>query len=200
MRSISVTYTFKGQRNYFQGGDMYNVICEAASKESAVQLSTPFRLVVHKFTDKHCDMLLSEPGETINKPDHTVAEFTFASERGRVSGWLVESEKNVENRIPYDEAKIERLCSRNGNVTVIDGDSGFTPVEVAISMTKQLHYALYPVKGKWIFTKIDMNRLFVQEDSTRLKVELKHNLNNRLTKSTISVDGINIGNIYFSLI
>jgi hypothetical protein len=67
-------------------------------------------------------------------------------------------------------------------------------------MTKQLHYALYPTADKWIFTRLDLDRLLQKGDEPSFRIEVEHNFNNRLTKSRISSGPEFIGHIYFTLI
>ncbi|MBI5643974.1 MAG: hypothetical protein HY954_10935 [Deltaproteobacteria bacterium] len=196
---VPLTLAYKGQRNYLQGGDLYNGIIDAIDGHVDGKKG-PFRLAVHNFASRQCDMLINESGEQLTKPEGLVAEFTIGSARGMVTGWLMETERDVVNRNPYDESVIQALCTDEGESIEMRGETPYTPIEVAISMTKQLHYRLYPiVDGKWIFTKLELGRLLEDNDSARLKVTARHNLNNRLTKSIITAGGEQVGSIYFSV-
>ena len=202
MKRVPVHMCFKGNRNYLQGADLYNAIVKYASKTTAEKLYAPFRMVIHRFAHKQCDMILGNPGEILTKPGHLFAEFIFSSDEGNVAGWMVETERVIDCRNPYDEKEIERLCviDVDKKATVIQGDSGYSPIELAVSMTKQLHYAVYPTDASWIFNRLDLEQLFKPSDSYQIQIELEHNFNNRLTKSKIKVADETIGYIYFSLI
>jgi len=196
---IPLNLCFKGDRNYLQGADIYNFICENIPNFVIRNIRAPFRLIIHRFAHNQCDMLLSLPEEVVNKPDNFFAELIFSSSRGRISGWLVETERSVTCRNPYNEEKIEKLCIVTDQSIRIKGDSGYSPIEVAVCMTKQLHYILYPSKDLWIFTRLELNRMFHPNDAHCMQILLKHNFKNLLTKSDISVKSEVIGRIYFSL-
>lgn len=192
--------SFKGSRDYLQGTEMVNAICRELATDSISGHEAPLKLAIHRFAQAQCDMLLFDSGEQAAKPASLVAEFAFKSAGKDIIGWLVETDRPVEGRYPYDEKIIEDLCVIEGESIEIKGESGFTPIEVAVSMTKKLHYRLYPIaQGKWIFTKLELTRFFDAKDAAHLRIEAKHNMNNRLTKSTILVNGDAVGNIYFSV-
>ncbi len=89
----------------------------------------------------------------------------------------------------------------SGDSISIRGDAGYLPIEIAVSMTKQLHNSLLNVStGRWIFTKLDMRRLFRPADALSLTITLKENLYHRLTKSEIMSGSDLLGAIYFSLV
>lgn len=84
---------------------------------------------------------------------------------------------------------------------MITGEAGYSAIEVAVSMAKQLHKALFPSKdAKWIFTRLELVRLLQDNDSSSLAIKHKHNFNNRLTKSEIFFHERSIGYIYFPLV
>jgi hypothetical protein len=66
-------------------------------------------------------------------------------------------------------------------------------------MNKHMHQLLFPeLIGKWIFTRIDLPLFCDAHEKLALKIQ--HNMNNRLTKSDIEVDGKKVGDIFFSLV
>ncbi len=91
------------------------------------------------------------------------------------------------------------MCVLNGEQIMIQGQSPFTFIETVVAMNKYMHEQLFQgVSGKWIFTRIDLD----SNCTARAKLELrfKHNMNYHLTKSDVLVDGVKIGDIYFSLV
>lgn len=196
MSRIPLEICYKGQRNYIQGGDLYSAIIKYLPPDAA-----PFRLTIHRFATKSCDIVFSETDYTGPLESSLIAEFAYATGSEKRTGRVIETENTIDCRAPFEEEKIEALCTidKGQNEIIIAGESGFTPIEVVISMAKNLHYSLYSSEGKWIFVRLDLERLF-QPDDRRLRIGLKHNLNNRLTKSLIESDGIGIGHIFFSLI
>ena len=66
-------------------------------------------------------------------------------------------------------------------------------------MTKHLHVELYPGgSGKWIVTRLDLDRLLRSEDGGALEVTLERNLHHRLTRARVVAGAQQIGHIYFS--
>lgn len=134
-------------------------------------------------------------------PKDINAEVRFISPISDVIGWLVETDEHVIDRIPYPEEDIVKQTSIEGNIITIEGEIRFTPIEILVAMTKHLHMVLYPIKtGKWIVTRLELNRLLTIYDASKFKVEIEKNLNNRLTKGSIHSGEEMLGYIYFSLV
>lgn len=114
---------------------------------------------------------------------------------------MSESSRKVDCRVDYDEDLVVARCSYGEDSIAILGETGCRPIEVAVSMTKALHNRQMPaVSGRWIFTKLEMGRLFRPGDARNLSILLRQNLHGRLTKSDIRAGGESIGSIYFSLV
>jgi hypothetical protein len=146
-------------------------------------------------------MVWLEGDKPSSRPENVAAEFSVSGSLGKASGWLIETDREVDCRIPFDEERIARHCNFAGESVSILADSGYLPIEVAVSMTKQLHNRLLPApSGRWIFTKLDLSRYLGAADAPALTVTLKQNLHGRLTKSEVSVHGRSLGFIYFSLV
>ncbi|WP_150048056.1 MULTISPECIES: hypothetical protein [Methylomonas] len=101
--------------------------------------------------------------------------------------------------MPYDEERVTSQCRIEGDGIWLIGESPFSFIETLVSMNKYLHQQLFPdAVGKWIFTRIDLDQ--ESDAQSGLALLLKHNLNYRLTKSEILLDGKRLGDIYFSLV
>lgn len=191
---------FKGERNYLQGGDLCNAVMQAVGG-SSVGEAVRFQLAFHRFIAKQPDMVWLEGGKPSSRPENVAAEFSVSGSLGKASGWLIETNREVDCRIPFDEEQIARHCSFGGEWVSMLADSGYLPIEVVVSMTKLLHNRLLPASsGRWIFTKLDLSRCLVAGDASALTITLKQNLHGRLTKSEVNVHGRSLGFIYFSLV
>jgi hypothetical protein len=198
--SLPLLVCFKGNRDYLQGGDLCNAIMENVRLGYGGEVSR-FKLAFHRFISHQPDAFWVDGEDSLSRPSNRVADFTVTGTNGNVNGWLVESDRQVNCRVPFDEDRIARLCKMSGESISIRGDAGYLPIEIAVSMTKQLHNSLLNVSaGRWVFTKLDMRRLFQLDDATSLTITLKENLYNRLTKSEITVGSDLLGAIYFSLV
>jgi hypothetical protein len=102
-------------------------------------------------------------------------------------------------RYEYDEARVVSLCSIVGDDITLTKKSPFTFIETLVAMNKHLHQRMFPeAPGKWLFTRIDLT--VGCDDRENLALRLRHNMNYRLTKSDILVDGRKVGDLYFSLV
>lgn len=200
MRHIPLHLFFKADLNYIQGADMYTAILKQITTEHPGSILGSITLSMHAMAHKDCDLLLAEPGELTAKPDHAVASFRIDVDKCKVAGWLIETNRPIPRR-DYDEAPIEALCQIRDQCIVITGETGYLAIEVAVSMTSQLHNALFPSNdAKWIFPKLELIRPFQNSDGSSLIIQHKHNFKNRLTKSEIFSHERSIGYIYFSLV
>ncbi len=200
MKRIPLEFKFKGNRNYVHGPDMYTIIFEKISSTFPKYKLKSIKLFMHQFASKQCVLNFGTYDEKIDKPKNAVAEVIAVTDNGKIHGWLEETDHLIESKYEFDESRIERLCKMERNKISIEGECGYSPVEVVTSMTKQLHYSLFPSDDKWVITRIDLKRSFIESDSANLVIENKHNLDNRLTKSEIFSSGELIGYIYFSLV
>jgi hypothetical protein len=202
MQRVPVPMCFKGSRTYLHGTDLYNALCEKVPRLSGLPVQAPVRIVIHRLVTHECDILLGAVGESIEKPERPWAEFTFSTDQGMIAGWMCETDRDVACRYEYAEERIEVKSALNDSKKeiVIHEDTGYSPVEVAVAMTKKMHNAMCPTKAKWLFTRLELKRLLQASDAHNLRIRLEHNFNNRLTKSSLLSDGEAIGYIYFSLL
>jgi hypothetical protein len=191
---------FKGNRDYLHGTDIYESVTAFARKELGHGLDR-LQMTLHRFFSTQPDMHWIAQERRHSGQRDSVVDFSVAAGARKAMGWLTASGRRVERRVAYEEERIEAQCTLAENSISISGDTGFLPIEVAVSMTKVLHVKRVPAtSGRWIFTKLDMRRLFEPADASRLAINLGENLYGRLTKSGIFAAGQNIGSIYFSLV
>ncbi len=201
MRQIPLHFSFKGKRNYLHGTDIYTTIIKQIESEYNRKISGFINLAIHTMIYKECDLVIKQPGDFFSKPDLAVVNFMIDLGDDKVGGWLVATNRPIQSRYDYDEERIEVLCKVRNQEIIITGETVFLSIEVVVSMTKQLHNALFPSSdAKWFFTKLELIRPLQYTDSSNLIIRHKHNFNNRLTKSEIFSQKRSIGNIYFSLV
>ncbi len=195
-----VRMCFKGARDYLHGTDIYQALVQVA-REQLGQESLRLKISIHRFFKMEPDIHWFEHGPSTAKPQNAVADFSIFSDRQRAVGWLVESARRVDCRVPYDEERIARYCDLIDKTILVREDSGCLPIEVLVSMTKQLHNDLLkPPTGRWIFTKLHLHRLLEPADASVLRITLEENLYGRLTRSALTAGREAIGAIYFSLV
>lgn len=203
MKTIQMCFRFKGNRGYIHGPDIFNEMLKEILNLYSKTLVKKIKLVIHSFASKQCELIVSDLNEELIKPDKIVAEITMDASDGMLSAYLVERDSPILMKYEFDESRIEALCEivEEGSIR-ITGDIDYSPVEVAVSMTKQLHNRLFPppCEDKWIVTCLELFSIFEGEGTRGLAIKLKHNFNKLLTKSEIFSGGELMGYIYFSLI
>ena len=200
VETIALHPCFKGKRDYVHGTDMY----EAITSFVRTRLTAPIarlQLAIHRFYGHEPDLVWCGAAAAPQRPVEAVVDFSVVSDGKPHFGWLTDTRRPVSCRAPYDEDRMEAYCRFEEDSISIEADSGFLPIEVTVSLTKQLHIRRLPAPaGRWIFTKLDLRRLLETSDAAALTILLKENLYHRLTKSEILSRGESLGFIYFSLV
>ena len=201
MQTLDLNLPFKGKRNYLHGTSFYETVVDYMRVAEPASLTGKVKIALHRPANKQCRLIYPAPSWSIERQDNFIAEFIFKFETSHVTAWIEETKQPIIRRIPYHEELIIKKCHVKGLKIGIKGKVSFSSIEILVAMTKQLHIVAHPPEDRnWFFTRLDLNRLLNPEDTCRLKVELKRNLNNRLTRSDIFSGDERIGNIYFSLV
>ena len=146
-------------------------------------------------------LICGRAGSIGDRPKACVAEIHFGQGDSAVSGWIVETGGAVEGRVPYDEDAIGAACELEGFRIVLRKPTGRRPIEIAIAMTKRLHFALFPPQaGKWMFTRLDIARPLAPGDAAGMEIAHKARLGARLSRCELLAGGAPLGSIYFSLV
>lgn len=201
MKLLPVRFQFRGNRNYIQGSDIYNEMLHQLATVYDVDHFSAFRLSVHSIVSRHCNIALCPDEDTRRSFASFQAEMRFTVDNNVLTALLLHGDQPVIDRKEYDEEPIRRLCTIEEKIIKITGFSGYTPIEVAISMTKQLHERLVDCTAlKPWFTKIELTRPFIPGDLEAMEIHYQHNFSNKFTKSAIYSGTLLVGHMYFSLI
>jgi len=199
VKKKQIAFRFKGTRDYIHGTDMFNVMM--AESRSALTRNN-IHLTIHDFVRTSiCQLVITTSKESLNEMKDIAARCQL--DLDGVTHWIgiaKDGKNNVSGeRYTYDESRIISLCSMDGDGIVLDGLSPFSFIETVVAMNKHLHQQLFPEAiGKWIFTRLDLPQFCDVRENLALR--FRHNMNFRLTKSEIEVDGRTVGDIFFSLV
>lgn len=190
---------FKGGRDYLHGTDFYEAIVAAAAAERDLA-ETSVKLSIHHLSRKQVALHWQE-GQA-KRPADAAVVFRLTSPQGvSAEGWLNETDTPVEGRYPYNEDEAVAPARVEGETILFDRESPYRPIEILVAMTKRLHYTVMPISaGKWMFTRLDLDRRLRAQDTGAFSVRLANRLGQRLTKSEVQVSGRRIGDIYFSVV
>ena len=199
MDNKQIKFQFKGSRNYIHGTDMFNTMMAAYTGEKSL---SNIRFSVHGFVHKPlCQLYSADTKDALNTVTDVRARCQF--DKNGATQWLVltenEDDTDLCERYEYDEEQLISLCRLDADSIVLTHKSPYSFIETIVAMNKHLHQQLFPeVIGKWIFTQIDLETDCYERENLALR--LMHNMNYRLTKSDILVNGKKAGNLFFSLV
>lgn len=195
----NINFQFKGLRNYIQGPDIFNAMIGAFDAERPI---TNIKFTANSFTSTPaCAVLISADRSDLEALADVHAKCNLFIDGQPYWAALVEdASREIEvTRSEYDEEQIISICKIDGNSIFLSAKSPYTFIETIVSMYKFLLTKLFSeVKGKWIFTRVDLN--FNCVETNALEVRFKHNLNYKLLKSEIYLGPARIGDLYFSLV
>ncbi|MDU9404598.1 hypothetical protein RTH46_19115 [Pseudomonas sp. zfem004] len=189
---INLDFEFKGERNYIQGGDIFNGV-EGLARE---MFSDGFvsLLVFRNLTRRHC--VLAFESQTSMQ---VVATGNISTADGQRHGfWLYERDEEVIGRYPFDEEAVLSTSSLKPEEKLISMQSGdsVTPIEYVIALTKRLSYALAPnIDGKWLFGQLNLDQPLVPAGI--IKIVQKSILHGRMSVNEIWLDDVMVGTIRF---
>ena len=108
-----------------------------------------------------------------------------------------------DQRVAYDESLVTKQCQIDAaarSIKLVNDDSGFSQIEVLVSMNKALHFAVLdkPADTTWVFCRWDSPAWPLPDDLSGVIVMLKQTLGTRLTRADVELDGQMLGQIYFS--
>lgn len=198
MEIRQVEFQFKGSRNYVHGTDMFSLMLTGYPTSVLSNIRFTVHGIVHT---PICKLYLADNKELLNDVADIRARCQF--ETNSVTHWLALMQGVGDavsgRRYEYDEDRIIKLCNMTDEGIVLLQQSPFTFIESVVSMNKHMHQQLFPdVTGKWLFTRIDLEAGC--DEREKLSLRFRHNMNYRLTKSDILVNGEKVGDIYFSLV
>lgn len=191
MNGERLNVSFKGERDYIQGGDIFNAINERVGTMS------PFGWVSHlafrSFCRNDCELHWNNPGSEYQ----LVAQGTACFSDGDRQFWIIETDEEAAGRRPFDEDKLVAPALSEQNSIELRERSEYTPIEEVIALTKRLSYELASdVEGKWVFGQLDLKNPLPQEYSS-LRISRTSIIGNRFSVNAIEINGAHLGDIRF---
>ena len=198
MEKKRVEFRFKGMRNYIHGTDMFNTMTGGYQPGTLENI----RFTIHNFVWKpSCDLFQANSKEALNSRTDAKVRCQFDCNGSTHYLVLVEQDGDTStgSRYEYDEDRIVALTRTPDDFIELTQKSPFTFIETVVAMNKHLLQTRFPkAPGKWAFTRIDLTNDC--DDREKIALHFRHNMNFRLTKTDVLVDGQEVGDIYFSLV
>jgi hypothetical protein len=188
---------YKGSRTYLHGSDIFNALAQVATTVSGDASAYVEQLIFRSFARNGCDVTTERPLGT----DRLVGQATFRAPgiEESVSAWILETNRPVTERRPFDEANLlaKVVLNVEARSARLLEHSAYTPIEELIALTKQLNYAVCPkVNGKWVFGQLDLVEPLTG-GYQKLEIHMKSLITGRFSVNDVFVDGRSIGTMRF---
>lgn len=191
--------SFKGDREYLHGTDIFNETLSLLSKKYA-----PLEVLNIDFSFHHLartSLDLYEIAQTGLGDPAAVCTYRVDGIKHKV--YLYENSKIVEGRYSYNEEEIGRdfVIDPLTLSGVLAAPAAYTDIETWVALTKVLHQrALADLKGKWLFVRGRFPKFVSKSHSSMWCLKIVSNFQNTLTRTELSFGDEVVGEIYFSIV
>lgn len=201
MKKYNLEFCFKGSRTYVQGPDIFDAVIEKLENDFNLEKINDIKYAAHEMLHANADMIVTEH---FDKNDYSKINsvITFKYEDKKYFIVVFENTIKIECSNEYSEEIVRTKSNIKDKFITFDNELKDSITEITVSMNKYFLQETETKDGKWIVTKFEYNKLVNLDEIQNkvLKLELTNNFNNKLTKSTIFVDDVPVGYLYFSLI
>jgi len=201
MGCYEINTKFKGARTYIQGPDILNQVMGVINGRHDGDLAN-IKFLIHQMVNGNLTLELTSEDNLNPDPDE-VAVIRLQANGKPLLGRIKRGRGQPLERVPYDELLVTEQCvidREKRSITLERDSSGFTPIEILVSMNKALHLAVLE-KAKdasWVFCRWEGPEWPLPASLAGVCVSIEQTLGTRLTRSTVKLGGKGIGSIYFS--
>lgn len=158
MKQIDLEFSFRGNRNYVHGTDIYKKIMYNLAILGYSEWQY-FELNVSKIAKQNMTCFLTDKKQKI---DGEVANFKLLKDQKYIYGSLIEnSNKKISSRYPFDENDIYKHCIIDYEqkfITYKNVQNDFTAIDVIILITKFYLENAVDKSVKWFFRTIKCSK------------------------------------------
>jgi hypothetical protein len=197
MSTNNFVIEFKGARDYLHGTDIFNQTLTWLETQHASVKDIDFAF--HRLATRQLVAVIG----SVPAGAEAVAVCSYTAGERRERVFLVETEQEVMGRYPYPEDEIASKMDidTEARCGVLHDDVGFSNIEVWVAMTKSLHYKVFShLSGKWLFVRGRFPQYMRQSGSGERSLTIVSSFNDKLTRSEAMLDGVKVGEIYFSIV
>lgn len=191
--------SFKGERKYLQGPDIFNetllFLSQKYSPLDVLNIDFSFHRMARTAVD-----IYDSPQANLGDP---VAVCAYRLEGKKQKVYLYESSDVVEGRVVYNEDEIVEgfIIDLQNMSGVLKNSVAYTDIETWVSLTKALHQrALANLNGKWLFVRGRFPKFVPKSHSSMWCLKIVSNFQNTMTRTELSFGDDAVGEIYFSII
>lgn len=202
MSGCKLNLAFKGMRKYIQGPDILNQAMQRIRETHEGNLSN-IEFLINQMSNNnlHLEFESAEKGPAPELGDIAIVRLAIGERKLQARIKIDAGEPDM--RLPYDESAVTNCCQIDAEargIRLLRDESGFSQIEVLVSMNKALHLAVLdkPADTNWVFCRWSSPEWPLPADLSDVSVTLKQALGTRLTRADVELGGIILGQIYFS--
>ncbi len=194
------SFCYKGDRDYVHGSDIYNSVTKYLEEKYSTGIGRSdlsiHRLSIHNMVGQ----VLENSGQAVPTESSVVFQFEVS---GRVLAlFMLETDAVVQCRYEYDEDSVTQLSrvEHDHHSISVRNQTPYTPIEIIIALNKKLMQTVFAAEnGKWLFTRLSLKRRLPTNSDRLFVITHLGGHGPRLTRSSIDLDGVDYGEIYFSM-
>lgn len=187
----------KGERDYIQGPDLFNLAVQTLS-EAGEGPADEFELAFHRMAHRQVALVW----DTDVAPEDAFAVGSRLRDGQRDRFWMTELAAPLGNRQPYPEDRIVAQMSFDDEFRTARLEPGFaySDMELWVSMIKAMHQRRFAgADGKWVFVRAKLWTYDPNHAPAVLCAELTATLGTKLTRNVVYLDEQKIGDVFFAL-
>jgi hypothetical protein len=198
--SITLNLSFKGSRDYLQGGDIHDALCDELQSRAGARL-TGLELVFHRIARTVVVGEVMPAGTPADGEPGVVMRFQACGQN-----WVArlrDTDQPVTERKPYDEGPVIAAARFDSERQAISAPAieGYSTIEIVIVLFKELLARVLPeAHGKWLFTRLQLKESLRGLLVERIELVFAGQSGMRLARAKILADGRELGVIFYSLI
>ena len=201
MEKKNLEFCFKGERTYVQGPDIFDSVIQNILTDYDISEVKNIKYAAYALLKSNANLYFTE---TLRKSDYKVINsiISFIYKDKKISAVVEANDEKIECSQEYSEEVIRTNSIIENKLISFENILDDSLTEIIVSMNKYYLQESVTKDGKWIVTKFDYSKIL---DIKKLKKKVIHlkllnNFNNKLTKSVIIVDDIEVGYLYFGLV
>lgn len=189
--SETLTFGFKGSRNYVHGTSLFNALVQAAGRRDLGEgkISLSFK---HMIYNPAC--ILEERSPAAN--DSVVAKITGNHAEHFVLCINESSKIKEAERQKFDEQEACRGSVVSDKIIVQHRPHHQDRIELVVSLCKKMHLECVDAKKKWMFSQYC--GVFPIPEPEKVEIRITKQIGSRMTCSDVLVNDQKIADIYFS--
>ena len=201
MKSQKLKFSFKGDRNYVHGTDIFNECTSYFKKNLDLSESMSFKMKIKNIIKSECVLHVLSSTEKLPIDIDPCVEIVLNNKEKTIHCFIEEANIPIIDSYNFDENKILKSSKIEGNKIYLKDKNEFSDIENIFIMNKIILSENLPkINKNWFFAMLEIYDLKSFYNSKNLIIEYNQLLAGKYAKSSIFDNNRLKGNIYFSLV